>query len=215
MISVHGLYTRIKYFPPPSNCVIRHSRVSISSSKFIHQLFQRTAMFWASFDVSPYFIIFVDTFTNHFFNSGKWLCVYKWQSVYLTLTVTCTCMYRCVGIVSLYTDMYEFKSWPTWISRNMYKKISNSFLISLVCNAFCSLARVTNQCALVFIAVMTNTYFYFRLDGRNLDRTWQKINWDCGLHSCRYTHILILDFVIQLSVIWYRQNQSPVRKKKV
>ena len=73
LISVHfyGLYTRLKFLFPPPNCVIRHTRRSISSRKFSHQLLQRTTKFLASFDVSPYFIFLVDASTNHFYYSGQ------------------------------------------------------------------------------------------------------------------------------------------------
>ena len=49
-----GLYTRFKFIFPAPNCVIRHTRRSLSSRKFSHQLLQRTTKFWASFDVYHY-----------------------------------------------------------------------------------------------------------------------------------------------------------------
>ena len=85
-----GLYTRLKFLLPPPNCVIRHTRRSKSSRNFSHQLLQRTTKFWASFDVSPYFIFFVDASTNHFYCSGQWLLVFKWQILCLTLSLICT-----------------------------------------------------------------------------------------------------------------------------
>ena len=92
------LYTRLKFLFPPPNCVIRHTRRSKSSRNFSHQLLQRTTKFWASFDVSPYFIFFVDASTNHFYCSGQWLRVFKWQILCLTLSPTCTFIHRCVDI---------------------------------------------------------------------------------------------------------------------
>ena len=87
--SVHfyGLCTRLKFLFPPPNCVMRHTRRPISSRKFSHQLLQRPTKFWASFDVSLYFIFLVDASTNHFYYSGQWLRVFKWQILCLTLTV--------------------------------------------------------------------------------------------------------------------------------
>ena len=93
-----GLYTRLKFLFPPPNCVIRHTRRSKSSRNFSHQLLQRTTKFWASFDVSPYFIFFVDASTNHFYCSGQWLRVFKWQILCLTLSLTCTFIHHCVDI---------------------------------------------------------------------------------------------------------------------
>ena len=93
-----GLYTRLKFLFPPPNCVIRHTRRSKSSRNFSHQLLQRTTKFWASFDVSPYFIFFVDASTNHFCCSGQWLRVFKWQILCLTLSLTCTFIHLCVDI---------------------------------------------------------------------------------------------------------------------
>ena len=93
-----GLYTRLKFLFPPPNCVIRHTRRSKSSRNFSHQLLQRTTKFWASFDVSPYFIFFVDASTNHFNCSGQWLRVFKWQILCLTLSLTCTFIHHCVDI---------------------------------------------------------------------------------------------------------------------
>ena len=61
-----GLYTRLKFLFPPPNCVIRHTRRSKSSRNFSHQLPQRTTKFWASFDVSPYFIFFCRRFYQPF-----------------------------------------------------------------------------------------------------------------------------------------------------
>ena len=89
-----GLYTRLKFLFPPPNCVIRHT----SSRNFSHQLLQRTTKFWTSFDVSPYFIFFVDASTNHFYCSGQWLRVFKWQILCLTLSLTCTFIHHCVDI---------------------------------------------------------------------------------------------------------------------
>ena len=40
-----GLYTRFKFIFPEPNCVIRHTRRSLSSRKFSHQLLQRTTKF--------------------------------------------------------------------------------------------------------------------------------------------------------------------------
>ena len=100
------------FFPPP-NCVLRHTRRSISSRKFSHQLLQRTTKFWASFDVSPYFIFLVDTSTNSFDYSGQWLLVFKWQILCLTLSLTCTFIHRWIGIEYLYTGMYWVLSCPT------------------------------------------------------------------------------------------------------
>jgi membrane-bound acyltransferase YfiQ involved in biofilm formation len=48
-----ALYTRLKFLFPSPNYVIRHTRRSISSREFSHQLLQRATQFWASFDVSP------------------------------------------------------------------------------------------------------------------------------------------------------------------
>ena len=93
-----GLNTRLKFLFPPPNCVIRHTRRSISSRNFSHQLLQRTTKFWESLDDSLYFIFLVDDSTNHFYCSGQWLCVFKWQSLCLTLSLTCTFIYRFVGI---------------------------------------------------------------------------------------------------------------------
>ena len=93
-----GLYTRLKFLFLPPNCVIRHTRRSKSSRNFSHQLLQRTTKFWASFDVSPYFIFFVDASTNHFYCSGQWLRVFKWQILCLTLSLTCTFIHHCVDI---------------------------------------------------------------------------------------------------------------------
>ena len=93
-----GLYTRLKFLFPPPNCVIRHTRRSKSSRNFSHQLLQRTTKFWASFDVSPYFIFFVDASTNRFYCSGQWLRVFKWQILCLTLSLTCTFIRHCVDI---------------------------------------------------------------------------------------------------------------------
>ena len=93
-----ALYTRLKFLFPPPNCVIRHTRRSKSSRNFSHQLLQRTTKFWASFDVSPYFIFFVDASTNHFYCSGQWLRVFKWQILCLTLSLTCTFIHYCVDI---------------------------------------------------------------------------------------------------------------------
>ena len=90
--------TRLKFLFPPPNCVIRHTRRSKSSRNFSHQLLQRTTKFWASFDVSPYFIFFVDASTNHFYCSGQWLRVLKWQILCLTLSLTCTFIHHCVDI---------------------------------------------------------------------------------------------------------------------
>ena len=87
-----------KFLFPPPNCVIRHTRRSISSRKFSHQLLQRTTKFWASFDVSPYFIFLVDASTNHFYYSGQWLRAFKWQILCLMLSLTCTFIHRWVGI---------------------------------------------------------------------------------------------------------------------
>ena len=109
-------YTRLKFLFPPPNCVIRHTRRSKSSRNFSHQLLQRTTKFWASFDVSPYFIFFVDASTNHFYCSGQWLHVFKWQILCLTLSLTCTFIHHCVDIEWPYTGMYWFLSCPTWIS---------------------------------------------------------------------------------------------------
>ena len=83
-----------KFLFPPPNCVIRHTRRSKSSRNFSHQLLQRTTKFWASFDVSPYFIFFVDASTNHFYCSGQWLRVFKWQILCHTLSLTCTPLCR-------------------------------------------------------------------------------------------------------------------------
>ena len=91
-------YTRLKFLFPPPNCVIRHTRRSKSRRNFSHQLLQRTTKFWASFDVSPYFIFFVDASTNHFYCSGQWLRVLKWQILCLTLSLTCTFIHHCVDI---------------------------------------------------------------------------------------------------------------------
>ena len=93
-----GLYTRLKFLFPPPNCVIRHTRRSKSSRNFSHQLLQRTTKFWASFDVISYFIFFVDASTNHFYCSGQWLRVFKWQILCLTLSLTCTFIHHCVDI---------------------------------------------------------------------------------------------------------------------
>ena len=82
-----GLYTRFKFIFPAPNCVIRHTRRSLSSRNFSHHLLQRTTLFWASFDVSPYFIFLVDASTNHFYYSGQWLCVLIWQILCLTFNL--------------------------------------------------------------------------------------------------------------------------------
>ena len=70
-----GLYTRLKFLFPPLNCVIRHTRRSKSSRNFSHQL-QRTTKFWASFDVSPYFI-FLSTLLPTIFTAVVNDCVYS------------------------------------------------------------------------------------------------------------------------------------------
>ena len=93
----YGLYTGLKFLFPLPNCLIRHTRKSINSRKFSHQLLQRTTKFWASFDVSPYFIFLVDASTNHFYYSGQWLRVFKRQFLCLTLSLTCTFIHRWVG----------------------------------------------------------------------------------------------------------------------
>ena len=71
-----GLYTRLKFLFPPPNCVIRHTRRSKSSRNFSHQLLQRTTKFWASFDVSPYFI-FLSTLLPTIFTAVVNDCVYS------------------------------------------------------------------------------------------------------------------------------------------
>ena len=93
-----GLYTRFRFLFPLPNCVIRHTGRSISSRNFSHQLSQRTTKFWASLDVSPYFIFLVNASTNHFYCSGQWLCVFKLQILCHTLSLTCTLIHRFVGI---------------------------------------------------------------------------------------------------------------------
>ena len=70
-----GPYTRLKFLFPPPNCDIRHTTRSINS----HQLSQRTTKFWASLDVSLYFIFLVDASTNRFYCSGQCMRVFKWQ----------------------------------------------------------------------------------------------------------------------------------------
>ena len=128
--SFDGLYTRFKFIFPVPNCVIRHTRGSLSSRKFSHQLHQRTIKFWASFNVSPFFIFLVGASTNHFYYSGQWLRVFIWQIVCLTFSLTCTFIHRCVDLEYTLIGIYWFLSCPTWISR--YKTISNSFRTSLV-----------------------------------------------------------------------------------
>ena len=54
-----GPYTRFSFIFPAPNCVLRHTRRSLSSRKFSHQLLQRTTKFWASSNVSLYFIFLV------------------------------------------------------------------------------------------------------------------------------------------------------------
>ena len=70
------LYTRLKFLFPPPNCVIRHTRRSKSSRNFSHQLLQRTTKFWASFDVSPYFI-FLSTLLPTIFTAVVNDCMYS------------------------------------------------------------------------------------------------------------------------------------------
>jgi len=102
----YGLYTRIKCVLPPCNCVIRHTRRSIISSNFSHQLFQWTAKFWASIDVSQYFILFVDTFINHFYycNSCQWQManfisyIDCNMYIYIPLCRYCATVYRYVWV---------------------------------------------------------------------------------------------------------------------
>ena len=93
-----GLYSRFKFLIPAPNCVLRHTRRSIGSRKFSHQLLQRKIKFWASFDVSLYFIFLVKASTNHFYYSGQWMCVFKWQILCLTGSLTCTFIHHYVGI---------------------------------------------------------------------------------------------------------------------
>ena len=93
-----GLYTRFKFIFPAPNCAIRHTRRSLSSREFSHQLLQRTTKFWAIFDVSPYFIFLVDASANHFCYSGQWLCVLIRQILCLTFILPCTFIHRCVDL---------------------------------------------------------------------------------------------------------------------
>ena len=94
----YGPYTRFEFIFPAPNFVITHTRRSLSSRKFSHQLLQRTTKFWASFDVSPYFIFLVDASANHFYYSGQWLRVLIWQILCLTFNLTCTFIHRCVDL---------------------------------------------------------------------------------------------------------------------
>jgi hypothetical protein len=103
---MHSTYTRLTFLFPSPNCDIRHTKGPISSGVFSHQMLQRATQLWENFDVSPYFIVFVDASTNNFYYSGQWLCVFKWQIVCLTLRLTSTFTHRCVGIELPYTGLY-------------------------------------------------------------------------------------------------------------
>ena len=93
-----GLYTRFNLFFLAPNRAIRHTRRSLSSRKFSHQLLQRTTKFWASFDVSPYIIFLVNASNNHFYYSGQWLRVLIWQNLCLSFSLTCTFIHRCIDL---------------------------------------------------------------------------------------------------------------------
>ena len=102
------IFDGLKFLFPPPNCVIRHTRRSKSSRNFSHQLLQRTTKFWASFDVSPYFIFFVDASTNLSYCSGQWLRVFKWQILCLTLSLTYIYTPLCRYWITLYRYVLVF-----------------------------------------------------------------------------------------------------------
>ena len=110
LISVHFWWTLHQTqisFSTAELCHKTHKR-SKSSRNFSHQLLQRTTKFWASFDVSPYFIFFVDASTNHFYCSGQWLRVFKWQILCLTLSLTYIYTPLCRYWIALYRHILVF-----------------------------------------------------------------------------------------------------------
>ena len=88
----NGLYTRFKFILPASNCAIRHTRRSLSSRKFSHQLLQRTTKFSASFHLSGR--RFYQPFLPQWSMAG---CI-NMANFMSYFSITCTFIHRCVDL---------------------------------------------------------------------------------------------------------------------